>query len=361
MDLKISTPGRVCLFGEHQDYLQLPVIPCAISLRIAMDGNKRNDNNVIINLPDIDSSESFILNGKLHYEQERDYFKSVVNVMIKHGFTFSKGLNCTVKGNIPINSGTSSSSALIVTWVNFLSRLSDQEKILPNETIARYAHEAEVLEFNEPGGMMDHFSTALGGVIYLSFYPQIVIEKFPDNLKTFVLGDSGEPKDTKLILARVKNQIVDVVKKLRETHKDFSLQTATLKTIESYSSELTAEQVDLLKGTIINRDITIEARKELLKDEIDDVYIGTLLNKHQDILRDTLQISTPKIDRMIKAALDAGAVGAKINGSGGGGCMFAYAPNNPEAVAKAIEKTGGKAFIVQPDSGTKEEKIEKAV
>jgi galactokinase len=40
--------------------------------------------------------------------------------------------------------------------------------------------------------------------------------------------------------------------------------------------------------------------------------------------------------------------------------MFAYAPNNPEAVAKAIEEAGGKAFIVQPDSGTKAEKIEKA-
>ncbi len=360
MDLKISTPGRVCLFGEHQDYLQLPVIPCAISLRIALKGEKRNDSNVNINLPDINSSESFMLNGRLHYDQERDYFKSVVNVMIKHGFTFSKGFDCTVKGNIPINSGTSSSSALIVTWVNFLSRMSDQPKILSDETIAKYAHEAEVLEFNEPGGMMDHYSTALGGVIYLSFHPQISIEKFPDNLKTFVLGDSGEPKDTKFILARVKNQIVEVVKKLRETHKDFSLQTATLDTIESYSSELTEEQVDLLKGTIINRDITFEAREELLKEKIDDVYIGTLLNKHQDILRDTLNISTPKIDRMIKAAIEAGAVGGKINGSGGGGCMFAYAPINPEAVAKAIEEAGGKAFIVQPDNGTKAEKIEKA-
>ena len=37
-------------------------------------------------------------------------------------------------------------------------------------------------------------------------------------------------------------------------------------------------------------------------------------------------------EAMIAAALDAGAFGAKINGSGGGGCMFAYAPDRPEIV-----------------------------
>jgi galactokinase len=56
---------------------------------------------------------------------------------------------------------------------------------------------------------------------------------------------------------------------------------------------------------------------------------------------------------MMDAALNAGALGGKINGSGGGGCMFAYAPNNPEHVAEAIEKSGGKAYIVQKDEGTR--------
>ena len=44
--------------------------------------------------------------------------------------------------------------------------------------------------------------------------------------------------------------------------------------------------------------------------------------------------------------------GGKINGSGGGGCMFAYAPNNSEAIAEAIKKAGGKSYIVQADEGT---------
>ena len=65
-----------------------------------------------------------------------------------------------------------------------------------------------------------------------------------------------------------------------------------------------------------------------------------------------LQVSTPKIEAMMDAALNVGALGGKINGSGGG-CMFAYAPNNPEHVAEAIEKAGGKAYIVQQDEGTR--------
>jgi galactokinase len=58
---------------------------------------------------------------------------------------------------------------------------------------------------------------------------------------------------------------------------------------------------------------------------------------------------------MISSALDAGAFGAKINGSGGGGCMFAYAPRDPEKVAAAIEKAGGQSFIVHIDEGVKRE------
>ena len=65
-----------------------------------------------------------------------------------------------------------------------------------------------------------------------------------------------------------------------------------------------------------------------------------------------LKVSTPKIDSMLDAALDARALAGKINGSGGGGCMFAYAPNEPEEVAAAIESVGGKAYIILPDEGT---------
>ena len=60
---------------------------------------------------------------------------------------------------------------------------------------------------------------------------------------------------------------------------------------------------------------------------------------------------------MITEALNSGAYGAKINGSGGGGCMFAYAPDDPERVKIAIENAGGEAFIINADSGSREENM----
>ena len=77
--MEISTPGRVCLFGEHQDYLGLPVIAMAISLRSVISGISRNDTSIIIRKPDINETEKFDL-VKLNYHSKRDYFKSGIKV-----------------------------------------------------------------------------------------------------------------------------------------------------------------------------------------------------------------------------------------------------------------------------------------
>jgi galactokinase len=358
--LRVSTPGRVCLFGEHQDYLQLPVIPCAISLRITIEGRYRADRTVKIDLPDISSAEKFSLESSLHYSVERDYFRSAVNVLCREGFTFSMGVDATVRGKIPINSGTSSSSALTVSWINFLTRMSDQRQELPAADIARLAHAAEVLEFNEPGGMMDHYSTSYGGVIAIDFFPEVKVERLKQALKTFVLGDSLEPKDTKGILARVKEQVLAISRNLSSRHSEFSLHTVAVADLQKYRFGLTEEQLRLLTGTVRNRDLTRQARDIFRSPVLDHRMIGRLLSEHQAVLRDVLRISTPKIDRMIDAALAAGAYGAKINGSGGGGCMFAYAPEDPERVARAVERAGGKTFIIEPDTGTRVESTELA-
>jgi galactokinase len=351
--LTVSAPGRICLFGEHQDYLHLPVIPCAISLRISVQSCRRDDSMVHLDLPDIGEEQSFSLEGDLSYVEKRDYFRSGINVLRREGFTFSGGLECIVRGEIPINSGTSSSSALTVAWIHSLARMSDQSKVLSAEDIAEYAHRAEVLEFSEPGGMMDHYSTAIGGMIFLDFSPRLSFEIMRADLKTFVLGDSQEPKDTKSILARVKDRVIRLTDQLKEKYPSFSIRNATVESMQNYASEFTEDEFALLEGTVRNHGITMEAKKVLQSKPLDHRKLGELLNAHQRILRDVLRISTPKIDGMLEAALDAGAYGGKINGSGGGGCMFVYAPENPERILKSIEKVGGKGYIVRLDEGTR--------
>lgn len=350
--LSASAPGRVCLFGEHQDYLDLPVIPCAISRRITISGHRGDGKRIELALPDVHSEIAFTIEDYVPYRGARDYFRSAVNVLQRAGFTFSHGFRGRVRGDIPINSGTSSSSALVVAWVNLLARLSDQQRTLAPTACAALAHAAEVLEFHEPGGMMDHYATALGGVIGIEFHPELQMERLPAQLGTIVLGDSGEPKDTTAILARVKNGVLAWVAHLKKKYPAFSLHTVPLAELDRYIAGCDRESAALLWGTVANRDLTRTARSLLQQPRVDQHRLGALLNECQNILRDQLRISTPKIDRMLDAALAAGAYGGKINGSGGGGCMFVYAPEQPEKVAAAITAAGGKAHLVQVDCGT---------
>jgi len=348
--IKVSTPGRICLFGEHQDYLGLPVIAAAISRRVHISGHELNDSKAIIHLPDINRKLVFDIHPEMPYSSKRDYFCSALNILQREGYTFKNGIECTVQGDIPINSGTSSSSALLANWVHFLSRIADIPKILSPEEIAEVAYRAEVVEFKEAGGMMDHYSTACGNVIYLHSVPKIKIEHLKPKLGTFVLGDSQEPKDTVGLIRRVKGGVLGAIEKIKKKFPNFSLFSAKSNNFEDF---LTVEEQALISGNIDNYRILNEALLLLKSESLDDIKLGESLNQHQFNLRENLKISTPKIDRMIQAGLDAGALGGKINGSGGGGCMFVYAPENPEKVAQAIEKQGGKTYIIKVDEGTR--------
>lgn len=341
-----SAPGRICLFGEHQDYLGLPVITSAINLRITISGEFSSDGKIRIDCPDVGEYDSYAFMYPLRYSKERDYFKSTLNVLQRAGLDLREAVDVVVRGTIPINSGTSSSSALIVAWIAFLMHMARDDRASDPLAIAKLAHASEVLEFKEPGGMMDHFATALGGVQFIPFEDGKQPESLPIELGTFVLGDSRQPKDTKGILARVK---IGALEGLDIIGTDiFSLKKQD---VDRYEKKLSANQLKVLHAQLVNRQITQVAYSLMQAENFDHEQFGHLLSTHQEQLRDGLGISTPKIDRMLDAAMNAGALGGKINGSGGGGCMFAYAPQNAESVAEAIAKEGGNAYIVKVADG----------
>ena len=349
--MEISTPGRICLFGEHQDYLGLPIIAMAISLRSYIKGEKVANQQVTIHKPDLNDSESFSLDN-LDYDYQRDYYKSGIKICLNEGLSFSHGFNCEVSSKIPFQAGTSSSSAIMVSWVHFLSRMADEPVDWDLNKIAEVSYKAETLEFEEPGGMMDQYTASIGDFIYLESNPGIVVDKINPKLGTFVLGDSLQPKDTIGILSRCKDSRLEIIKKLEFRNPGIDFQSCNA---NHDLTNLDEDEKELYFGTIRNKEILNQAIVELKKDKIDHGMIGRLLNDHQSVLRNILCISTDKVDNMINAALNAGAYGGKINGSGGGGCMFAYAPENPERVAEAIEDAGGKSYIICSDQGTRVE------
>ena len=77
------------------------------------------------------------------------------------------------------------------------------------------------------------------------------------------------------------------------------------------------------------------------------------MNEHHHLLKSYLKITPPLMDKMIDAANESGALGSKIVGSGGGGCIVAIVQNqNQKQIIKAIKATGAEdAFAVNISKG----------
>jgi galactokinase len=353
-DTIVSAPGRICLFGEHQDFLGLSVIACPIDLTITLTCTPRADRHLAVHFPDLSGSPRDLIHADrlAEYRHNRDYVRSATNVLRREGLRIKQGYDCTVHGTIPINAGTSSSSALVVAWTAFL--LNTQNGDLPHsrEDIARFAHKAEVVEFDEPGGMMDHYASAVGGLLYIDCCDPITVTHLAAKLDGFVLGDTGVPKNTTTTLRSSRDDTRAGLEILRRHILDFDLRTTPLAQAEEYFTLMPEIVRKRVRANFINRDLCQEARQMLSEPVVaDPPQLGRMLHEHQTQLRDGISVSHPRLDELIDAAMAAGALGGKLNGSGCGGCMFAYAPGKQQAVKEAIERVGGRAFIVSMSNG----------
>lgn len=349
---QVRAPGRLCLFGEHQDYLGLPVIAIAINLFIQMDATERDDRLLLVQMPDIGETERIDLDRPIVYERPRQYLRSGVKVLRDLGYDLPHGLTVTVRGDIPINAGTASSSAFVVAWLKLLLTVCDAPEGDDPETLARLAHKAEVMEFGEPGGMMDHFAAAFGRALFVDTRPPFRCEPLPIALNGFVLGDTLERKQTLMVLRQAKEQALEAFRQIKMRHSDFDLHTTPTDQALAYAEGLPEPLKSKAVAHIHNRDLCWQAYEMLKQGREEAERLGAMLTEHHRWLQ-VLGVSTPKLDAFVDAALQAGALGAKLNGSGGGGCMFAFAPNRQKEVAEAIERLGGKAFLVAMAEGAK--------
>ena len=138
-----------------------------------------------------------------------------------------------------------------------------------------------------------------------------------------------------------------------KTIKDFEIKNSEIEDLEKYLTLVDADLKPYLSAGIKNYFITKAAYSELQKESSDINYLGDLMNKHHLLLRDNLKITVPRIDSMIENSLKAGAIGAKIIGSGGGGCIVAISePGNEEKIISEIKKAGAiDAFLIKETEG----------
>lgn len=348
-------PGRLCLFGEHQDYLGLPVITLAVSRHVSVHVEPTGGATLHVAMPDVEHARQIALPPPVPYESDRDYLASAVNVLAREGHVLPAdgGFEAEIRGTLPINAGMSSSSALVIAWIAALLRRVDAA--VDSATVAEYGYLAEVKEFQEAGGMMDHFSAALGGLIYLQTAPVFRPTRLPLPGGHLVVGNSHEKKATVEDLRRVKSSALQGFAELEETMPGFDLETTPRAEVEPHLDSVSSRLQPYVMGNLTNRDTTREARACLAESAGDPATartVGGLLTRHHVVLRDQLGVSTPKIEAMLAASLDHGAWGGKINGSGFGGTMFVVVPGDRvAAVVAGIEAAGGEAFEVQPSEG----------
>jgi len=348
-------PGRICLFGDHQDYLGLPVIACAIDRTIKLTATKNSDGVFRINMIDIDKVRVININETFPVLEPRDYFASSLRVLRRHGCIPTVGYDIHITGNIPINSGTSSSSALLISWINFLVKAFGIDDEITPEFISKMGHESEVIEHGEPGGMMDHYSIGVGNIVHINTSDPFSCNIIGSKLNGLITGVSGIPKETIGLIGELKGNTLLAIEKVTQNFSDFELKKTKVEDLKTYLGCIPEKLQPYFEAAIKNHYYTKEAVKEFEKPVLDLKKIGELMNGHHTVLRDLLKITVPKIDDMIDAALEAGAYGAKIVGSGGGGSIVVIAKHDKETkIIKAILGAGAKeAYSVFVHPGVK--------
>ncbi|MDT8414331.1 MAG: galactokinase family protein [Flavobacteriaceae bacterium] len=347
--IQIQSPGRICLFGDHQDYLNLPVIACAIDRFITLKATVNHQGVFRIHLPDTQSRRQVALDA-YESEFERDYLVSALRVLRKKGIVCTQAYDVEISGNIPINAGLSSSSALVVGWLRFLCEAAGHS--VSAFELAQLAYETEVLEFNEPGGLMDQYTISMGEVIYIDTEPPSAYQILSDRLPGLIVGESGIPKQTLGVLGSLRAKAQEAVSIVRQYHPDFLLKEAKVKDIARYQDVLPGNLKAVFSAAIENHSITQAAVKTFRETPLDIKKLGHLMNQHHEVLRDKLKITVPLIDKMVDAALDAGAYGAKIVGSGGGGSIVALSSAGcHQDVIAAISRIGKAAYGVEVSKG----------
>ena len=119
----------------------------------------------------------------------------------------------------------------------------------------------------------------------------------------------------------------------------------TAKTVAHVRSQW-KENREMYEGVFDDIDAIVLKRIQAIQNN-DIKQLGELMNFNQGLLN-TLQVSTPEIERMVHIARDAGSFGAKLTGGGGGGAIISVS-ENPSEIIEAFDAEGFKAiqFSVQ--------------
>tara|TARA_B100000767_G_C19778235_1_gene544090 strand:+ start:1549 stop:2625 length:1077 start_codon:yes stop_codon:yes gene_type:complete len=346
--IKVQAPARICFFGDHQDYLGLPVIAGTINRYIQIKAKPNLKSKYFIQLIDLNKEITINLDYNFNSILTEDYFRSSMAVLRDEGAEFLQGFTVEISGDVPVNAGVSSSSALVVAWIRFLLQAQEATWNATDKQIGEWAYKAEVQYFDQPGGLMDQYTIAQGGLIYIDTQSGKTTNLTP-KIGTLILAESGIPKKTLSILQNARNYAQNAIEEVQNKHPEFDLKKAQEQDFENYLPLVSKAFQPYWYAAIHNYLITQKSKQEMMTSDPNFEKIGFFMNAHQKILQECIQNTPNQMIKGMEAARKAGALGAKVIGSGGGGCMVALTnKHSKENVIKAFKKAGAvQAYQVQ--------------
>jgi D-glycero-alpha-D-manno-heptose-7-phosphate kinase len=243
-------------------------------------------------------------------------FRHPLAAYLTRFFAPEGGFELETNSESPAGAGISGSSALMIASTAALARLTGRELSL--EKVREIAQNVEAQLIRVPTGCQDYYPALYGGVSAIHLEPDGIhheaVRIAPEELDhRFVLAYTGAPRQSGINNWEVFKAHINGN---RTIFRNF---------------ERISEIARAMHDAVANADWKMIAR--LLREEWK--------------LRKTNApgITTPLIEKLIKAANDAGAQAAKVCGAGGGGCVvFLAEPEAKDRVANAIRKKGGQVL-----------------
>jgi len=295
-----------------------PAIAMAVNLYSKVNVSTREDLAIYVKSNALKASGSF-WSGKYVPEtgeagavKALQPIETIASHLIKQAELNGQGLNIEIDSMIPLAAGLGSSASVAVSTIAALSKLLGLKA--SREEIRELAFIPERLVHGKPSGI-DQTTATYGGVVAFSR------DKGFDTINAkrdipIVIGNTGVSRSTAELVAKVR--------------------------------ALSMERPDEFNQAAARAsEISVQARDAIEKGEL--TRLGELMNANHELLK-WLGISNNKLEELISSARVTGALGAKLTGAGGGGCMIALVePTGENRVAEAITKSCGEPFTVKTD------------
>lgn len=237
-----------------------------------------------------------------------DFFAPAKYALAGFGEALPVALDIHLESEIPQAAGLGSGGAIVVTLVAAVGRMVNAD--CAPRTLAALAHRGDIVAHGGVASGLDSQTSLYGRAIRYTAAREGEPIDIADGL-CLVIGHSGVFAATSVVNTRVREWLAERPSRLH------------------YFQEI---------GLLARH-------AEGALHEGDWPELGRLMNLNQLIL-ERIGVSCPELEALNQAALEAGAYGAKLSGSGGGGIMVALvAPEQRTHVASAIEQAGGKPIV----------------